>query len=82
MEVLATLIEVYENRHYPIDAADLVDAIRFKMEQANLKPKDLQAYIGSPSKVSEILNRKRPLSLNMIRRLHDGLDIPYESLLA
>ncbi|NOS88036.1 MAG: transcriptional regulator [Methylococcaceae bacterium] len=82
MEVLVTLIEAYENRHYAITPPDPVAAIKFRMEQQNLNPRDLEAYIGSSGRVSEVLNRKRPLSLRMIKRLHDGLSIPYESLLA
>ena len=82
MEVLVTLIEAYENKHYPIEHADPIEAIRFRMEALNLQPKDLQPYIGAPSKVSEVLNRKRPLSLPMIKRLHAGLNIPYANLLA
>ncbi len=81
-EVLATLIEVYENRHYPIMPADPVEAIKFRMEQQGLTPKDLEPFIGPSGRVSEVLNRKRPLSLRMIKRLHDGLKIPYDSLLA
>lgn len=82
MEVLVTLIEAYENKHYPIGPADPVDAIKFRMEQQGLTPHDLEAYIGPSGRVSEVLNRKRPLSLRMVKRLHDGLRIPYESLLA
>jgi len=82
MEVLVTLIEAYENKHYPITATDPVDAIRFRMEQQGLTPRDLEAFIGPSGRVSEILNHQRPLSLRMVKRLHDGLKIPYESLLA
>ncbi len=82
MEVLVTLIEVYENKHYPITPPDPVEAIKFRMEQQGLKAKDLEAFIGSSGRVSEILNRKRALTLKMIKRLHEGLNIPYESLLA
>jgi HTH-type transcriptional regulator/antitoxin HigA len=82
MEILVTLIEAYEHRHFPIGPADPVDAIKFRLEQQGLTPKDLEPYIGSSGRVSEILNRKRGLSLQMIKRLHDGLHIPYESLLA
>lgn len=81
-EVLVTLIEVYENKHYPINPPDPIEAIKFRMEQQGLTARDLEAYIGSSGRVSEVLNRKRPLSLRMIKRLHDGLHIPYESLLA
>ena len=82
MEVLVTLIEAYENKHYRIGPADPVEAIKFRMEQQGLTPRDLEAYIGPSGRVSEVLNGKRPLSLAMIKRLHDGLRIPYESLLA
>ncbi len=81
MEILVTLIEAYENKHYPITPPDPIGAIKFRMEQQGLKPKDLEIFIGSSGRVSEVLNRKRPLSLNMIKRLHAGLNIPYESLL-
>lgn len=82
MEILVTLIEAYENKYYPIGPADPIEAIKFRMEQQDLTPRDLEPYIGSSGRVSEVLNRKRPLSLRMIKRLHDGLHIPYESLLA
>ena len=82
MEVLVTLIEAYENKHYPISPPNPVEAIKFRMEQQGLTPRDLETFIGSSGRVSEILNKKRPLSLRMVKRLHDGLNIPYESLLA
>lgn len=82
MEVLVALIEAYENKHYPISPADPVEAIKFRMEQQGLAAKDLEPYIGSSGRVSEVLNRKRSLSLRMVKRLHDGLKIPYESLLS
>lgn len=82
MEVLATLIEVYENKYHPIKAANPIDAIKFRMEQQSLTLKDLEQYIGSSGRVSEILNGKRALSLRMIKSLHTGLKIPYESLLS
>jgi HTH-type transcriptional regulator/antitoxin HigA len=82
MEELATLIEAYENKHYPISPSDPVEAIKFRMEQQGLSPADLQPFIGVSGRVSEVLNRKRPLSLRMVKRLHEGLSIPYESLLA
>ncbi|MBI3370237.1 MAG: transcriptional regulator [Betaproteobacteria bacterium] len=82
MEVLVTLIEAYENKHYPISPPDPIEAIKFRMEQQGLTLRDLEAYIGPSGRVSEVLNRKRPLSLRMVKRLHDGLRIPYESLLA
>ena len=82
MEILVTLIEAYEHKHYPMEATDPVEAIKFRMEQQGLNAKDLEPFIGSSGRVSEILNRKRRLSLGMVKRLHDGLNIPYESLLA
>ncbi len=82
MEILVTLIEAYENKHHPISPPNPIDAIKFRMEQQGLKAKDLEIFIGSSGRVSEILNKKRPLSLLMVKRLHNGLNIPYESLLA
>lgn len=82
MEVLTTLIEAYENKRYPVSPPDPIEAIRFRMEQQGLSPADLQPYIGASGRVSEVLNGKRPLSLRMVKRLHEGLRIPYESLLA
>jgi len=81
LELLAILVENYEKEHFPIDWPDPVEAILFRMEQQNLTRKDLEKYIGSQSKVSEVLNRKIPLSLNMIRALNSGLGIPFEVLL-
>jgi HTH-type transcriptional regulator/antitoxin HigA len=82
MEILVALVEAYEKRHYPIGPADPIDAIKFRMEQRGLVPRDLEPFIGPSGRVSEVLNRKRPLSLRMIKRLHQGLNIPYESLLS
>lgn len=82
MEILTTLIEVYENKHYPIGPASPIEAIKFRMEQQGLTPRDLEAYIGKSGRVSEVLNGKRSLTLRMIKSLHDGLHIPYESLLS
>ena len=81
LEVLSTLVDAYESRHFPIEPADPVDAILFRMEQEGLERKDLEPYLGSRQRVSEILNRRRGLSLDMIRRLHEGLKIPLESLI-
>ncbi len=81
-DILVTLVEAYENRHYPIGPADPIEAIKFRMEQQGLVAKDLEPYLGSSGRVSEVLNRQRPLSLRMIKRLHDGLKIPDESLLS
>ena len=80
-ELWVTLVEIYEEEHFPIDLPDPVTAIRFRMEQAGLKQVDLVPYIGSRSRVSEVLRGKRSLSLSMIRRLHEGLGIPAEVLL-
>ena len=82
MEILVTLIEAYENKHFPITATDPIDAIKFRMEQQGLTQKDLEPFIGSSGRVSEILNHKRGLSLPMVKRLHEELNIPYESLLS
>lgn len=81
LELFSMLVEQYENEHFPIDLPDPIEAIKFRMEQQGLSRKDLRPYIGSQSKVSEVLNRKRPLSLAMIRALHEGLGIPAEVLL-
>ena len=81
-DVLVTLVEAYENKHYDFGPADPVEAIKFRMEQEGLTPRDLEAFIGPSGRVSEVLSRKRPLSLRMIKRLHEGLKIPYETLLA
>jgi len=81
-DVLVTLVESYENGHYDFGPADPVEAIRFRMEQEGLTARDLEPFIGPSGRVSEVLNGKRPLSLRMVKRLHDGLKIPYESLLA
>jgi len=81
LELLATLVEAYEREHYPIPLPDPITAIKFRMDQQGLKPKDLIPYIGSRSKVSEVLSRKRKLSSNMMRALHKGLGIPAEILL-
>ena len=80
-EVLLMLIESYEARHYSIDLPDPIEAIKFRMEQAGLKPKDLKPMIGGLNRVYEILNRKRPLTLKMIWKLHSMLGIPAESLI-
>ena len=81
LELLSTLVEMYEEKEYKIELPDPIDAIKFRMEQANLKQNDLSPFIGSKSKVSEVLNRKRSLSLAMIRSLKEGLDIPAEVLI-
>ncbi len=81
LDVLVTLVEAWEAKHYPIDLPDPVAAIRYHMEQQGLAPKDLVPYIGSRNRVYEVLNRKRPLTLKMVWRLHSGLGIPAESLI-
>lgn len=81
LDILATLIDAYETEHFPIDAPDPVEAILFRMEQQGLTRKDLEPMIGTRTRVAEVLNRKRGLSLTMIRRLHDQLGIPAELLI-
>ena len=81
LDVLVTLVEAWERKHFPVDLPDPVEAIRFQMEQSGLEPRDLVPFIGSRNRVHEVLNRKRPLTLKMIRRLHEGLGIPAESLI-
>jgi HTH-type transcriptional regulator / antitoxin HigA len=81
LDILVTLIEAYEARHFPMDLPDAVDAIKFRMDQQGLTPKDLEPMIGRSNRVYEILNRKRGLTLSMIQKLHAGLGIPAESLL-
>lgn len=82
LELWSMLVEDYEERHFPIPMPDPISAIRFRMEQAGLRDGDLAPYLGNKSKVSEVLNGKRPLSLTMIRKLHEGLGIPAEVLLS
>jgi HTH-type transcriptional regulator/antitoxin HigA len=79
--ILLTLAEAYEARHFPVDLPDPVEAIKFRMEQTGLTPRDLKPMIERLNRVYEILNRKRPLTLPMIRKLHEGLGIPVESLI-
>ena len=81
LDVLVTLIEAYERKHFPLELPDPVEAIKFQMDQRGLTPKDLQPMIGRLNRVYEILNHKRPLTLKMIWKLHRGLDIPAESLI-
>jgi len=81
-EVLAVLLEAYERRVYPLPPPDPIDAILFRMEQENLQRKDLLDIFGTTARASEVLTRKRPLSLEMIRRLHSRFGIPLESLVA
>lgn len=81
LELWSHLVEAYEDDHHPIPPPDPIEAIRFRMEQESLRQVDLVPYLGSKSRVSEILNRKRSLSLPMIRSLHAGLGIPAEVLI-
>jgi HTH-type transcriptional regulator / antitoxin HigA len=81
LDVLVTLVESYEMKHYPIAPPDPVDAIKFRMEQMEMTKADMVKYLGSQSRVSEILNRKRKLTLGMIKALYKGLKIPAEILL-
>jgi HTH-type transcriptional regulator/antitoxin HigA len=81
LDVLVTLIEAYEARHFPMDPPDPIAAIQFRMEQQGLTRKDLEPLIGSRARVAEIMNRKRNLSIDMIRRLHDQLGISAEVLI-
>ena len=81
LDVLMILVEAYEDKHYPMPPSDPVEAILFRMEQMDLRRKDLERFIGPKSRVSEVLNRKRHLSMKQIVRLHHGMSIPYESLI-
>lgn len=81
LEVLATLVEAYEDAHYAIPQPDPVEAILYFMESRGLTRKDLEPYIGRRARVAEVINRKRPLSLNMIQKLYIGLGIPAEALI-
>ncbi len=82
LDILILLVEKYEEDHYPIPASDPVEAIKFLMEQKGLSRKDLEPYIGTRGRVSEVLGKKRTLTLVMIKKLHEGLKIPYECLIA
>ena len=82
LEILSILVEDYENKSFPISLPDPIEAIKFRMEQMGIKKSDLAEIIGYKSRVSEILNKKRKLTLQMIRNLHEKLHIPYESLIA
>ena len=81
LDILATLIDAYEAQHYPMDPPDPVEAIKFRMEQQGLTRKDLEPLIGTRTRVAEVLNRKRSLSIGMIRRLHDRLGISADVLI-
>jgi HTH-type transcriptional regulator/antitoxin HigA len=81
LDVLATLIDAYEGEHHPIDPPDPIEAIKFRMEQQGLTRKDLEGVLGSRTRIAEVLNRRRGLSINMIRRLHDTLGISADVLI-
>ncbi len=81
LDVLVTLVEAYERAHFPMDLPDPIEAIKFVMDQRGLSAKDLEPAIGRLNRVYEVLNRRRPLTLAMIRRLHTSLGIPAESLI-
>lgn len=80
LDILGTLIEAYEAKHFAINKPNPIEVIRFRMEQYGLKDRDLVPFIGRTGRVSEVLNYRRKLTLTMIRKLHDGLNIPTESL--
>jgi HTH-type transcriptional regulator/antitoxin HigA len=82
LDVLATLVQAYETKHHPIEPPDPIEAIKFRIEQGGLTIKDLEPFIGKSNRVYEVLGRTRPLTLPMIRRLHKGLGIPAEVLIA
>ena len=82
LDLLVTLVESYEMKHYPIAPPDPIDAIKFRMEQMGMTNSDMVKYLGSQSRVSEILNKKRKLTLEMVKSLYKGLKIPAEILLA
>lgn len=81
LDVLVTLVEVWEGKHHPIELPDPIEAIRFAMEQRGLSRRDLEPYIGSRARVAEVLNHKRSLTLPMIRKLHSALGIPADVLI-
>ncbi|WP_111637446.1 helix-turn-helix domain-containing protein [Marinomonas shanghaiensis] len=80
IEILATLVEAYEEKYHAIEAPDPIEAIKFRMDQMGLKDADLTEFVGQRSRVSEVLNKKRALSLKMIRNLNKGLNIPLDAL--
>ncbi len=81
LDIMATLVQAYEAQLYPIDLPDPIEAIKFRMEQSGMGPKDLVPMIGQSNRVYEVLNRTRPLTLIMIRKLHEQMGIPVESLI-
>lgn len=82
LDVLVTLVQAYETKHMPVEAPDPIEAIKFRMEQGELTIKDLEPMIGKSNRVYEVLNRKRPLSLAMVRKIHNSLGIAAEVLIA
>lgn len=82
LEVLSILVDEYEKKHFPIEAPDPIEAIKYRMEQLNLTQQDLARYLGGKNRASEVLNRKRPLTLKMIKALYQHLRIPAEALIA
>jgi HTH-type transcriptional regulator/antitoxin HigA len=81
LDVLTTLVEAYETQHFPVPPPDPIEAILYYMDSRGLSRRDLEPYLGSRARVAEVLSRKRALSITMIRRLHQGLDIPLEVLI-
>ena len=81
LDILATLVDAYENEHYPMDPPDPIEAIKFRIEQQGLTRKDLEGILGTRTRVAEVLNGRRGLSINMIRRLHEKLGISAEVLI-
>ena len=81
LEIMSTLVEAYEARHFPIEPADPIEAIKFRMDQQGLAPRDLEPMIGRLNRVYEVLARRRPLTMPMVWRLHKQLGIPAESLI-
>lgn len=81
LAILGLMVEAYEAEHYPIDPPDPIEAIKFRMDQQGLKPKDMEPMIGQRNRVYEVLNGKRKLSMAMVWKLHVGLGIPAESLI-
>ena len=82
LDVLILIVEKYEEEHYAIPASDPIEAIKFLMEQKGLARKDIEPYIGTSGRVSEVLSGKRKLTLSMIKKLHEGLNMPYDCLIA
>lgn len=82
LELISILVSDYESKKYPIEPPDPIDSIKIKISEQGLKRKDLAKYFGSSSRVSEILNRKRPMTIEMIRKIHKGLKIPADTLIA